>query len=102
MFFCLFLPNKLVPYGGVSLFKFSASICPRRHHENSAIPSGWKLQEYLALSPEDCRTNYILSKFNLVNFLIIEQTHPTLRYVYIYYCYYYYYYYLYYYDFLYM
>ena len=55
MFF--FLPNKLSPFSVVSLFGFSTSICPPRHHENSPILSGWKLQEYLALSPEDCGTN---------------------------------------------
>ena len=56
-FLLVFLPNKLAPFSGVSLFGFSTSICPQRHHENSAILSGWKLQEYLALSPEDCGTN---------------------------------------------
>ena len=45
------------PFSGVSLFRFSTSICLPRHHENSAILSGWELQEYLALSPEDCGAN---------------------------------------------
>ena len=56
-FLCYFLPNKLTPFNGMSLFGFSTTICPPRHHENSATLSGWKLQEYLALSPEDCGTN---------------------------------------------
>ena len=58
---CVFLffvsLNKLAPFSGVSLFRFSTSICSPWHHEISAILSGWKLQEYLALSPEDCETN---------------------------------------------
>ena len=56
-FICFFLMNKLAPFIGLSLFAFSTSVCPTRHHENSAICSGWKLQEYLGLGPEDCGTN---------------------------------------------
>ena len=53
-----FLPNILALFSGVSLLRFLTTICPpKAYHENSAILSGWKLQETLVLSPEDCGTN---------------------------------------------
>ena len=55
--FWFFLLNKLAP-GWVCLdFHPQFAHHPPRHHENSAILSGWKLQEHLALSPDDCETN---------------------------------------------
>ena len=48
--------QSVTTFSRVSLFEFSISICSPREHENSAILSDWKLQEYLALSPEDCGT----------------------------------------------
>ena len=56
-FLIFFLLNKLAP-GWVCLdFQHQFAHHPPRHHENSAILSGWKLQEHLALSPDDCGTN---------------------------------------------
>ena len=54
--FLIFCPNKLAPFSDVSLFRFSRSISAPSHHENLVILSGWKPQEYLVLSPEDCGT----------------------------------------------
>ena len=59
--FFLFLPNKLAPFSGVSFFEFSTSICPQTDHENSAILSGWELQDYLALNPSPSIESMLLS-----------------------------------------
>ena len=48
----------LASFSGVSLFGFLTSICPPRHHENSAmLLVGNFKSRYLALSPEDSGTN---------------------------------------------
>ena len=58
-FFCFFLPNKLAPFSGVSLFRFSTSICP--HQGTMKIQQYFPVENfmstYLALSPENCETN---------------------------------------------